>query len=114
LEPTTGKQKLRDVRVFSLGTGFNPKYLPAGDEDWGFVQWAPHLVSLMLEGSVGLADYQCRQLLGKNYLRVNPILPIPIGLDGVDQIPLMKTLASQFDLSNAVVWLKKNFKVVKA
>ena len=114
LEPKTGKQKLRDVRVLSVGTGFNPKYLPAQDEDWGFIQWAPHLVSLILEGSMGLADYQCRQLLGAHYCRVNPILPLQIGLDGVDQIDLMKSLASQFDLSEAVTWLKKNFRPVKA
>jgi hypothetical protein len=113
LEPHTGKQKLRDIRLLSAGTGFNPKYLTADNDDWGLVQWAPHLVSLMLEGSVGLADYQCRQLLGTRYLRVNPVLPVSIGLDGVDQIPLMKTLATQIDLSDAVTWLKKNFRLVK-
>ena len=114
LEPNTGKSKLRDVRVLSVGTGVNPRYLPAQDEDWGFVQWAPHLVSLILEGSMGLVDYQCRQLLGAQYIRVNPVLPLQIGLDGVDQIDLMKSLASQFDLSDATAWLKKNFRPVKA
>ncbi len=64
----------------------------------------------MLEGSAGLADYQCRQLLGSNYIRVNPVLPVEIGLDGVDQIPMMKNLASQFDLSDAVSWLKRYFR----
>jgi patatin-like phospholipase/acyl hydrolase len=83
LEPTTGKQKLRDIRVLSMGTGYNPKYITAENEDWGFIEWAPHLISLMLEGSMGLADYQCRQLLETHYQRVNPVLPIEIGLDGV-------------------------------
>jgi patatin-like phospholipase/acyl hydrolase len=71
LEPTTGKQKLRDIRVLSMGTGYNPKYITAENEDWGFIEWAPHLISLMLEGSMGLADYQCRQLLETHYQRVN-------------------------------------------
>ena len=110
LEPNTGKQKLRDIRLLSMGTGNNPKYITAENEDWGFVQWAPHLISLMLEGSSGLADYQARQLLGSYYIRVNPVLPLEIGLDGVDQIPVMKNLASQFDLSDAVTWLKKYFR----
>lgn len=113
LEPNTGKQKLRDVRILSVGTGNNPKYITAENEDWGFVQWAPHLISLMLEGSSGLADYQCRQLLGSYYVRVNPLLPVEIGLDGVDQIPMMKNLASQFDLNDAVSWLKRYFRPVK-
>ncbi len=110
IEPDTGAQKLRDLRLISVGTGFNPKYLAAQDEDWGFVKWAPHLISLMLEGSVGLADYQCRQILGRHYTRVNPALPLEIGLDSVDQIDLMKTLASQFDLQEAFAWLKRNFR----
>jgi hypothetical protein len=110
LEPDTGKQKLRDIRLLSVGTGYNPKYITAENEDWGFAQWVPHLISLMLEGSMGLADYQCRQLLGSYYMRVNPVLPVEIGLDGVDQIPMMKNLASQFDLSDAVSWLKRYFR----
>lgn len=110
VEPNTGKQKLRDVRLLSVGTGNNPKYLPEQNDDWGFVQWAPHLISLMLEGSVGLSDYQCHQLLGSHYFRVNPVLPVEIGLDGVNQIPLMETLASQFDLSEAGAWIKRNFR----
>jgi len=110
LEPNTGQQRLTDIRLFSVGTGFNPKYLTAQNDDWGLVQWAPHLVSLMLEGSMGLADYKCRQLLGRRYFRLNPVLPVPIGLDDVKQIPLMKTIATQFDLSEARTWLKRNFR----
>ena len=110
LHPMTGKQKLRDIRLLSIGTGFNPKYLTASNEDWGLVQWAPHLVSLMLEGSMGLADYQCKQILGNHYIRVNPVLPMEIGLDGVDKITVMNTLASQFDLNKAMTWLKRNFR----
>jgi uncharacterized protein len=109
LDPDTGGQKLSDLRVLSVGTGVNPKFLQAYDEDWGFVQWGPHVISLMMEGSMGLADYQCRQLLRKHYIRVNPVLPVPIGLDGLDQVPLMKTLASQFDLEEPRTWLKKNY-----
>jgi patatin-like phospholipase/acyl hydrolase len=110
LEPSTGKQKLRDIRLLSVGTGYNPKYVPAENEDWGFVQWAPHVISLMMEGSMGLADYQCKQLLLNHYLRINPVLPVPVGLDGLDQVPMMKSLAVQFDLEEARAWLKRNFK----
>ena len=113
LESNTGKQKLQDVRILSIGTGVNPQFLTAVDDDWGFIQWGPHVISLMMEGSMGLADYQCRQLLHNHYLRINPVLPVPIGLDGLDQVPMMKSLASQFDLEDARAWLKRNFKPAK-
>jgi patatin-like phospholipase/acyl hydrolase len=113
LQPETGKQKLRDIRLLSVGTGYNPKFVIAEEEDWGFVQWAPHVISLMMEGSMGLADYQCKQLLQNHYLRINPVLPVPVGLDGLDQVPMMKSLAVQFDLQDARAWLKRNFKPQK-
>jgi patatin-like phospholipase/acyl hydrolase len=110
LHPETGGQKLRQVTLLSMGTGIHPRFLPEQNSDWGLVQWAPHLLSLMIEGSVGLADYQCKQLLGKRYLRMNPILPKPIGMDQVSQIPLLKEVAEKVNLDEAIRWLKRYYK----
>jgi patatin-like phospholipase/acyl hydrolase len=110
LSPEAGGQKLRQVTLLSMGTGINPRYLPQQDADWGLVQWAPHLFSLMVEGSIGLADYQCKQFLGKRYLRINPVLPQPIGMDRVDQIPLLKEVAEEVNLDAAIRWLKRYYK----
>lgn len=109
LHPKTGQQRLEDVRLLSIGTGVNPKYLTPGTPDWGLVQWAPHLISLMMDGSVGLADYQCRQVLGKQYLRINPVLPVPISLERLDQIPLLKEIGETVVLEGAVAWLETNW-----
>lgn len=105
----TGGQWIEDVVLLSVGTGHNPRYLDVSEEDWGLVQWAPLLVHLVLEGSAGLAHYQCQQLLGARYLRVNPILPVPIGMDRVDKIPVLKKAADQYDLTSAKNWLKRYF-----
>ncbi len=111
LHPATGGQTLDDIRLLSMGTGFNPRFLDSLDGDWGLVQWAPHILNLMFEGSAGLADYQCRQLLGDRYLRVNPVLPYPISMDRVDQIPAMRRLAVQFPLTEAAEWILKYFQL---
>lgn len=105
-----GSQKLNNLRLLSIGTGVNPKYVEAYNADWGLAQWGTHLVSLIMEGSQGLADYQCRQALNKHYLRLNPFLPIPIGLDGLNQVPAMKDIAARQDISAVVNWLKRNFR----
>ena len=107
LHPITGRQKLKDIRLLSVGTGSNPKYLTGLNNNWGLVKWAPHLIGLMMGGSEGLADYQCAQILGTHYKRINPILPAEIGLDQVDQIQLMETLAVEFDISDAISWVKQ-------
>ncbi|MFM8320561.1 MAG: patatin-like phospholipase family protein [Chloroflexota bacterium] len=109
LHPGTGGQKLEDIALLSLGTGHNPKHLELEDADWGLAQWAAHLVTLMLEGSTGLADYQCRQFLADAYFRLNPRLPYEIDMDCVDEVPLMAELARQCDLDDVLDWLERCF-----
>lgn len=109
LHQPTGGQALEDIVLLSLGTGRNPRYIDSVDGDWGLIQWAPQLVHLVMEGSTDLADYQCRQILRERYLRLNPLLPYPVGMDRVNQVPLITQIASQFPLENAISWLKRFF-----
>jgi hypothetical protein len=110
LHPDFGKKSLRDIRLLSVSTGSQPKYIDVQDGDWGLAQWGIKLVNILLEGGVGLADYQCKQILGKYYLRLDPILPVPVELDKVDGIPILQTVAWQYDLAKATAWLKRYFK----
>ena len=59
----------------------------------------------MLEGSSNATDYECRQILNRRYMRIQPILPEPIGLDGVNQIPLLEKIAYGHNLHRAIRWL---------
>lgn len=70
LHPPTGGQDLEDIVLLSLGTGHNPHYVPIQHGDWGVLHWATKIITLVMEGSAGLADYQCKQLLGRRYLRL--------------------------------------------
>ena len=109
LHPATGGQKIDDIRLLSVGTGASPQFLTARNVSWGVVEWAPHLVGLLMEGSNGLGDYQCRQVLGGNYFRLNPTLPEVIGLDDVSRVRQMRELANSADLTAAVDWVRNTF-----
>jgi len=67
--------KLSDIYVLSLGTGTNLSYIKGLELDWGFAQWAKPLVSLLLDASMGIADFQCRHLLKDTYRRIAPVFP---------------------------------------
>jgi patatin-like phospholipase/acyl hydrolase len=86
LHPQTGKQQLENLVLLSLGTGARPRFISSRNGDWGLGQWGKNLIELLFDAGNGLADYQCRQLLGDAYLRVNPDLAEPIALDAVAQI----------------------------
>lgn len=109
LDAETGKQQLEDIRLFSVGTGSTPVFIPGDTLNWGLAQWAKVLANMMLGGVMGVADYECSRLLGSNYFRLAPVLPAPISLDSADKIASLMEDANQADISKAVTWLKANF-----
>jgi patatin-like phospholipase/acyl hydrolase len=109
LDARAGQQRLEDLRLLSFGTGYNPRHLPLEDADWGLVQWAPHLLYVMLESSIGLVDFQCRQLLESRYFRMDPTLPFEIGLGSIQYIPELLEAAERANLSSTLKWIERNF-----
>lgn len=102
---------LSDVVLLSLGTGTSRIYIKGSRLDWGYAQWAQPLVSLMFDGVVGIADYQCHQILAERYHRLAPVFPsgVSIPLDGIEQIPYMIEFAEGVNLSDTVQWLKTHW-----
>jgi patatin-like phospholipase/acyl hydrolase len=106
LHPGTGGQILADVALLSLGTGRTPHFLTMQDADWGLLPWAAPLIDIILEeNNSGVADYQCRQIVGDRYHRLNPTLPERIDLNEVDKIPIIKEVAAKVDLTSTLAWL---------
>ncbi len=106
LEPTTGKQALENISLLSIGTGRGAQYLTTENADWGWLQWAPKIIDIILDGSSGVADYECRQLLGARYHRLDPLLPESIGLDSIEKIPRLIEIAQRVMIETTVDWLK--------
>jgi len=110
LDPGTGNQKLGDIRLFSVGTGGSPTVISGVSHNWGVAQWAHSLVDMMIDGMMGVADYECLRVLGKNsYFRLAPPLPFPVSMDDVGKIPDLIKDAENVDLNDAITWLKANF-----
>jgi patatin-like phospholipase/acyl hydrolase len=102
-------QTAAQITLLSLGTGRSLDYLADQNSSWGLAQWAPHLVSIMLGGSEGVADYQCSQVLGNAYYRVDPVMEVGVGLDAYQQIPYLKQIGSQVDLTGVNDWIKTTY-----
>lgn len=63
--------KLDEIRLLSVGTGLVNTYIPGKKLDWGVGQWAMPLIQILMDGMIGVPDYQCSQLLGNQYQRLN-------------------------------------------
>lgn len=99
---------LQDIVVLSLSTGKDGLYLSEkqiGGGDWGLLQWAPKLTDLILDGGVEVTDFQCAQIIGDRYQRINPPLPKNIPLDCPAEMPTLVQLANAIDLEDTKAWI---------
>jgi len=104
---------LDDVVLLSLGTGTSLQYIKGKSHDWGYAQWVKPLINLMLDGTAGIADYQCRQMLGDRYHRLAPVFPAgtTVPLDAIDKIPYMIEFAEAVPIDETIDWLKQTWNV---
>lgn len=102
---------LTDVFLFSIGTGESQKFIGGLDNDWGYAQWAQPILSILLDGVAGIADFQCRQILRERYNRLQPVLTQDFALDSYkpEQIQAMIDFADNVELSAHAAWLKTNW-----
>jgi hypothetical protein len=69
------------------------------------------IFDIILDATTGVADYQVARLLGERYHRLNPILPGPIELDDISQVPLLNQIGEQTDLTSTLECLDRQYMV---
>ena len=65
------RPSIDDLSLLSIGTGRSLSRISGKRQDWGYAQWAKPLLRLMFDAVSGIPDYQCRQLLGESYHRID-------------------------------------------
>ena len=100
-----------DAYHSGLSEGVVGRAVKGRRHDWGYAQWARPLVRLILDGNMGVADYQCRQILRDRYCRLAPLFPVGtvIESDEIDRIPELLAFAANVDLDPTIDWLDRNW-----
>ena len=70
-----------------------------------------HPFSILIDGVSGVADFQCRQLLGSRYFRLQPSIAGHgrIGLDAVSKIGRMRRIGESWPIEDALAWIDSHF-----
>ncbi len=102
---------MNEVVLLSLGTGTSLFHIKRKTLDWGYAQWIKPLISLILDGISGIADYQCKQMLRDRYHRLAPVFPpkVSIPMDAVKKIPDMIAFAEGLRLKETSDWITTNW-----
>ena len=115
VDKNAGKQKIEDICLLSIGTGYNALKIKSDTSKWGVIQWSlktfpsPPLLNLMLDGAVEADTLFSSQLLGDKYFRLNPELEFPIAMTDYKKMPYLIELAEKVDLTNTIDWIKSNW-----
>lgn len=102
---------IADIVLLSVGTGVSLNFIKGKSLDWGYGQWSRPLIDILMDGVAGISDYQCKQLLGNRYQR----LQIEFGpnesikLDDVNKLDRMQHIATEYDLSTTSEWLEQHW-----
>jgi len=69
-----------------------------------------HVIPIMFEGSMGVASYQCRTILGKRgFHRLDPHLKKPVGLSETKKMDQLVKEAESIDIEETVAWVRTHF-----
>jgi patatin-like phospholipase/acyl hydrolase len=100
---------LDEIAMLSVGTGVVLSYVKGKSHDWGFAQWAKPLINLLLDASMGIADYQCRQILRERYCRLAPVFPpgVNIKMDEWERSQELIDFGTDADIAATVQWLQQ-------
>ncbi len=109
LNPDTGGQTLGEVRLLSVGTGVRLRHIAGQDHDWGYAQWAIPLSRLIVEGPMDTARYECEQLLGERFFRLDTVLEREIDMDDAAAGPDLVEMAHRVELGPAEAWVRRWF-----
>ena len=96
------KMNQAQIVILSVGTGCNPVYIEGGRLDWGLKQWAPHIMTMFMDGMADLPNYICNQLLPGRHVRICPHLPEEVKLDDASKVDDLIEWANDVDLSTAI------------
>jgi uncharacterized protein len=97
-----------EIRLLSIGTGFNPKVLRGDKLDWGQTQWLAEIVTLLMDGMTGVVDFQCQQLLRDRYHRLDTVLAQVINLDDVARVSTLLAIADALPIEAALTFISQS------
>lgn len=109
-----GKYK-EDIRLLSLGTGYNFNSIKQDTTSWGALDWIISknpdfpIISMTLEGNAQMSQIFSKMLLEDNYEKINPRIDKDIGMDDCESLQYLIDLANNYDITKHLKWIQENW-----
>jgi uncharacterized protein len=116
--PGHSSERLADMRVLSVGVGKQREFVSGVNPNWGYLNWMFNptdpllLVEAFSNGSNMAIDFECQQLLGGGFHRLNPFYATGPGNPRIVNTDLIKksvaSPATQTLVEETLAWLDRS------
>lgn len=96
---------LATIEALSIGAGRYPQSIGGNRHDWGIIQWGAKIIPAFMAAASSTVDYQCRQLLGANYHRVDIRMANSVGLNDYKAVPQLIEAGEDWDSRDTKRWI---------
>lgn len=109
-------KKTSNMRLLSIGTGYNYNSIKEDTTSWGAIDWIISknpdfpIISITLEGNSQTSQIFSKKLLDDNYHRINPKIGRDIAMDDCESIDYLIEIGESYDLEETLKWLKEKWK----
>jgi hypothetical protein len=76
---------------------------------WGIAQWSTRIVALLLSSGGTTSQLLLRDLLGRSYHRVDPVMSEFISFDAHHRMHELLELAQKVDLSETIEFIEREY-----
>ncbi|GAA0235572.1 patatin-like phospholipase family protein [Metaclostridioides mangenotii] len=103
--------RLDDIRLLSIGTGFEHNSISDDTTTWGAIDWMVNkdpslpILSITLAGNSLVSQYFSQKLLKDNYYRLDPKLGKNIPMDDCASLPYLNSLGENYNIEHVLSWL---------
>lgn len=108
-------KKLDDIRLLSIGTGYNFSSIKQDTKDWGAIDWIlsknpdQPIISVTLEANAKTSEIFCKKLLQENYFRIDSKLDKDIQMDDSTCLDYLIDVSNNYDLGDCIKWINERW-----
>lgn len=102
---------LDDIKLLSIGTGFDNNSITGDTTDWGAVEWMINkepslpILSITLAGNSLVSQSFSQKLLKDNYYRIDPKLEQNVAMDDYESLDYLISVGDNYYIGHVLNWL---------
>jgi len=95
------------MKILTIGTGVYEGEIKRGNGDWGLIEFASNIETLLVDSVTQITAFKTRQEYGDRYHHIDPVIERDIKAMDLTAKDELLAIGESYDLSETFEWLSK-------